>query len=189
MKRLETHYRDAERDRPGFYHFAQNNPGGRFIIDADLTVNVVIEARDHRHANWLADEIGIDFRDGHGGDRWDPQFAGDGPRWRTLEEVEAHYAGVVWNGFFVKPGQPAVHIYTLDGRKVTLEIETQVERIEAALLAALPGVEPHEPGDVIQGVIAALREPHDRVVGVLWSLVEAGKVVVLPDRRLRGVGA
>ncbi len=64
-----------------FYHFSQNNSGGKFTFDAKrgITNHVVIEAKDADHANERAESIGLYF-DGCAtgpdcsccGDRWDP---------------------------------------------------------------------------------------------------------------------
>ncbi|AWN07360.1 hypothetical protein SEA_NABI_66 [Streptomyces phage Nabi] len=66
-----------------FFEFNQNNSGGSFAYDADagITHHVIIEADDARHANYLAERIGLYF-DGSGdceccGSRWYEQWEDD----------------------------------------------------------------------------------------------------------------
>lgn len=60
-----------------WYQFSQNNSGGIFILDANLSINVYIEAHSPQEANQRAEELGIYFYGvGEGmdcpccGDRW-----------------------------------------------------------------------------------------------------------------------
>lgn len=85
-----------------FYHFRQNNSGGRFVQNDDLDVSVLIEANDAREANDLAERIGIYF-DGVAndmdceccGDRWHPVSDYDGKPFphRYGEILEKNEAG------------------------------------------------------------------------------------------------
>jgi len=59
-----------------FYTYNQNNSGGKFHFDevAGITRYVVVEANDYKHADYLAERIGLYF-DGYGdcpccGERW-----------------------------------------------------------------------------------------------------------------------
>jgi hypothetical protein len=68
-----------------YYHYSQNNSGGDFVFDEDLTLNVVIEAESTEHADERAERLGIYFdgvpkgRDCECcGDRWDRTFEHDG---------------------------------------------------------------------------------------------------------------
>ena len=47
----------------GFFHFLQNNSGGKFIFDATrgLSVHVIVEGSDIDEVNFRANEIGIYF--------------------------------------------------------------------------------------------------------------------------------
>lgn len=67
-----------------FFHYSQNNSGGVFDIDIDkgITPDVIIEARDAKHADERAQEIGIYFYgidSGYDceccGDRWSKQWS------------------------------------------------------------------------------------------------------------------
>ena len=68
-----------------FFTFHQNNSFGRYVTDAKVTFNVIIEAGNASHAKMLAEQIGIYFngcRDGRDcpccGDRWyEPWDEGD----------------------------------------------------------------------------------------------------------------
>ncbi len=57
-----------------FFHFHQNNSGGRFDVNENVTVNVIIEAADADDANERAERIGIYFDDSRDckccGSRW-----------------------------------------------------------------------------------------------------------------------
>ena len=44
-----------------YYHYRQNNSGGSFIVNSDVTVNVIIEADSADDANEKAKDIGIYF--------------------------------------------------------------------------------------------------------------------------------
>lgn len=63
-----------------FYHYSQNNSGGRFDFDESngITHHVIIEANTYTHANELAEHKGLYF-DGYGdceccGNRWHEQW-------------------------------------------------------------------------------------------------------------------
>ncbi|HEX7646338.1 MAG TPA: hypothetical protein VF450_02885 [Noviherbaspirillum sp.] len=66
-----------------FFHFSQNNSGGHFDEDANVSHHVIIEAESAAHANERAEECGLYF-DGCDagidcsccGDRWD-RLCGD----------------------------------------------------------------------------------------------------------------
>lgn len=121
---------------PGFFLFSQNNSGGTFDIDDKVAPTVIIEANSAAAANDYAEGIGIYFNGCDAGtdcsccgDRWYKQY-GDEPEYKTLEEVEAEWSNPVkrYEGNFpwthnrsqwCKIGEPYVHIYTLDGRKIT----------------------------------------------------------------------
>ena len=62
------------------------------------------------------------------------------------------------------------------------------QRIESAILDALPGDGPQEPRRVILLVSYSLRVPYDTIVGALWTLIEEGQIELLPDRRVRRAG-
>lgn len=116
-----------------FFVFDQNNSSGTFDIDDRVAPWVIIEANCADDANTYAKNIGIYF-DGCAkgidcsccGDRWQKQYSA-GPQYKTLNEVEADWSTAVkrydaWThdrSRWGKKGEPYVHIYTLDGRKIT----------------------------------------------------------------------
>lgn len=70
-----------------FYHFDQNNSGGKWDYDekSGIGMNVIVEAYDHDHANILAECIGLYFNGCMScidcpccGDRWYVQCEYDG---------------------------------------------------------------------------------------------------------------
>lgn len=69
-----------------FYCFNQNNSGGSFIIEesSGISETVIIEAKDARHANSRARQIGLYFNGCASGidcsccgDRWGEKFSDD----------------------------------------------------------------------------------------------------------------
>lgn len=63
------------------YNFNQNNSGGSFDIDADVTYDVLVEASNYNEANSIAEELGIYFFGCSSGmdcsccgDRWSPAY-------------------------------------------------------------------------------------------------------------------
>lgn len=110
-----------------FFSFRQNNSGGRWDIDPKrgISVNVIVEADDWEHANYLAERIGLYF-DGSGdcgccGTRWSSL-------WKYDEGTPApmHYSQEVGEnkparltGFGIKwtdQGQPEGYIHHSDKR-------------------------------------------------------------------------
>ena len=68
-----------------FYEFGQNNSGGSFVIDNDLTCHVIIEADNDKEANKLAEGVGVYFNGCDDnidcnccGDRWYEQYEEEG---------------------------------------------------------------------------------------------------------------
>lgn len=64
-----------------FYHYRQQNSGGKYVIDDKLRINVIIEADSFVKANVRARALGMYFdgvKEGidcpHCGDRWVPQY-------------------------------------------------------------------------------------------------------------------
>jgi hypothetical protein len=116
-----------------FYHFSQNNSGGSFHFDEQrgITHNVIVEANDYRHANQLAEDIGIYF-DGCDsgqdcsccGDRWYSQWGEtDGKDVPSIygEPVESQVSSIAW----MPPGKETV-VHYLDGRKEWFGVVTKV---------------------------------------------------------------
>lgn len=90
-----------------FYEFTQNNSGGSFHVNDDLTVRVMIEADTAEEANSKAEDLGMYWdgcEKGHDckccGDRWYPAW-GDGMefpyRYGTMTEKEAKEIAVAYN--------------------------------------------------------------------------------------------
>lgn len=97
-----------------FYHYDQNNSGGSFQIDDDVTVNVYIEADSEEEANSKAEEVGIYF---DGCDRdWDCPCCGD--RWSRAsnwDKAEKVPCPSEWDKMWVKEGEAHTIIYYKDG--------------------------------------------------------------------------
>ena len=101
-----------------FYHFDQNNSGGRFHNDDRVCNHVIIEARYASEANSRAEGLGIYFDGVENdidcpccGDRWyqawgqgedEPQIHGEHPATR--------------DDWFVEPGEVFCRVFYLDGR-------------------------------------------------------------------------
>lgn len=116
----------------GWYEFRQNNSGGSFQIDDDVTIYVLIQAASAKEANIKAEEIGIYFDgcyNGHDcnccGDRWyeasDPMDSFITCDWENNHLATDHtnirdYAQAVANGdSWVDKGEPPIILYFLDG--------------------------------------------------------------------------
>ena len=100
-----------------FYEFHQNNSGGSFVFNEDLSYKVIIEARSADEANRKAEEIGIYFNgcdDGTDcsccGDRWYPA---DG---YGASDTADTFIDPKWTWWTDKDGTYMV-IHYLDGRK------------------------------------------------------------------------
>jgi len=115
----------------GWYEFRQNNSGGSFQMDNDLTVHVLIQAASTGEANTKAQDIGIYFdgcSDGLDcdccGDRW--YEAGDAMEsfttynWSDRFEPKKHanvreYAQAVADAvMWAEDGKPSVILYYAD---------------------------------------------------------------------------
>jgi hypothetical protein len=117
-----------------FYHFSQNNSGGRFDFNetAGITHNVIVEAIDYRHANMLAEDIGLYF-DGDGdcdccGNRWYSQWDySDG------HDVPSIYGEPVANGVsttqWMPDGKETV-VHYLDGRKEWFGVISKKKKVK-----------------------------------------------------------
>lgn len=110
-----------------FYTYNQNNSGGSFIINDDVTIAVIIEADSANEANNKAEEVGIYF-DGCGndgpdcpccGDRWYRAYGDEGDEQPSIygtpieESTSSRYSRSRW----AEEGQPYAHVYYKDGTK------------------------------------------------------------------------
>lgn len=103
-----------------FYEYNQNNSGGHFDVDNEVTVEVFIEAPSAERANAIAESVGIYFDgcdDGRDceccGDRWSRAST-----WNVVEQDKLEETNT--NSGWVKPGQAWRHIYFADGTKKSL---------------------------------------------------------------------
>ena len=100
-----------------FYTFDQNNSGGSFINDNNVTNYVIIEADDYRFANIIAEDKGIYFNGCEEdidcpccGDRWYPAYGkGD-----TDPLVYGENPGL-YDCMWVKKGEVYCRVYYKDG--------------------------------------------------------------------------
>lgn len=80
-----------------FFHYSQNNSGGKFDIDEDrgISVNVIVEAANSEEADCRAEEIGLYFNGADEGK--DCSCCGD--RWYTVygegSEAPAYYGELI----------------------------------------------------------------------------------------------
>ena len=105
-----------------YYIYEQNNSGGSFDIDENVTVTVVIEADSAKEANAIALDKGIYF-DGVSderdcaccGDRWHPTTENEYDKETTVEGLfKSNHSRALKNG------QPYMHIYHKNRSKQTL---------------------------------------------------------------------
>ena len=101
-----------------FYHFNQNNSGGRWQIDGKLCHHVIIEAANATEANGLAEELGIYFNGVEDG--CDCECCGD--RWHSVwgqgkaEPLIYVDHPATYNDCFAEPGEVFCRVFYLDGR-------------------------------------------------------------------------
>jgi hypothetical protein len=118
-----------------WYEFRQNNTGGDFEVDENVTIKVFIEAASSNEANSLAENVGI-YYDGSTdgvdcpccGDRWyevtegykkatityyDPEEDKWAEKWKTTSNLQLAANHETW----VKVGQPAIITYDRDNNK------------------------------------------------------------------------
>ena len=119
-----------------FYHYRQNNSGGSFILDDDVTVHVIIEAESAEQADRRAESIGIYF-DGCSngmdcpccGDRWTSQYNKGDKEPLVYGENPQAFAdsdlGIRWWG-----EKPAVYIYYANGDKKAIYSNKQMRGIK-----------------------------------------------------------
>ena len=105
-----------------FYNYRQNNSGGSFELNDDVSYNVIIEANSGAEADERAEEIGMYF-DGCDkemdcpccGDRWYSAQGEEGDATPLLFGKPAEEHEEQW----AKPGEGYCHVYYLNGEKKT----------------------------------------------------------------------
>ena len=111
-----------------FYTYRQNNSGGGFVVNDDVTLVVIFQADNSADANYRAQGVGIYFDGvdkgidcGCCGDRWAEAWSDDGdPEPMIYGEPIA-----TWNSWFNQPGQPYAHVYYKDGSKKSFKEESE----------------------------------------------------------------
>lgn len=83
-----------------FFTYRQNNSGGRYEFNDNLSAYVIIEAKSPEEANKRAEELGIEFDEGCStcGDRWDRADEWDS------EEIPMIYNKDVSKGLYKESG-------------------------------------------------------------------------------------
>ncbi len=118
-----------------WFDYNQNNSGGRFTVNEDVTYDVFIQAANADAANSRAEDVGIYF-DGCAkgfdcyccGNRWSEAY---GPRdsftyhsWKSGEihcpDMESYAMVTAQNNSWAKPGEPAAILYYANGDKATI---------------------------------------------------------------------
>jgi hypothetical protein len=113
----------------GWYEFRQNNSGGSFVMDDDVSIYVLIQAASNYEANAKAQDIGIYFdgcSDGRDcdccGDRWyEAYHAVDSFRVYGFRNPSEHsnvrdYAqALADDSMWAKDDKPSVILYYADG--------------------------------------------------------------------------
>lgn len=105
-----------------YYHFSQNNSGGRWKVDDDFAEDVIITARTVDEANRRAEDVGIYF-DGCNSDR-DCNCCGDRwyPQYQESESVEPTIHGMSLSEYISdsSSGRAKIIIHHSDGTRETL---------------------------------------------------------------------
>lgn len=103
-----------------FFTFCQNNSGGSFQIDENVTEYVIIEAKNANHANSFAEWFGIYF-DGCENDR-DCSCCGD--RWYRVNDYDGKDKPMIYGkdpsehkSFFNNKGHTYCYVYYLNGKR------------------------------------------------------------------------
>lgn len=101
-----------------FYTFVQNNSGGSFVVNSEVTTYVIIEADSADEANQIAESKGIYFDGCATGD--DCECCGD--RWYTVDGYDAEQVPSIYGedpamykGGWVKPEEPYCIVYEKSG--------------------------------------------------------------------------
>jgi len=103
-----------------FYHYRQNNSGGDFVVNDNVTYNVIIEANNAKQANAIAEAVGLYFH-GFGdcpccGNRWSEAWEDEeGDSTPMIYDTPAQEFKETW----AELGEPSVYIYYADDRKET----------------------------------------------------------------------
>lgn len=101
-----------------FYEYRQNNSGGTFTVNEEVTIHVIIEADNDDQANSIAEEIGIYF-DGCDkgrdcsccGDRWDRNYSEGDPEPSIYYHTPPEDFSCPW----VEDGEVYCRVYFKDG--------------------------------------------------------------------------
>lgn len=105
-----------------FYTYRQNNSGGEFTVNSDVTVTVIVEADNADRADSRAEKLGIYFNGVNDdidceccGDRWSPAYDRDGTETPMVygQPVESYKTLTR----FIRPDEPSIYVYYLDGSK------------------------------------------------------------------------
>lgn len=103
-----------------FFTFHQNNSGGRFQIDSNVTQFVIIEANDANHANSIAEWFGIYFDGYEKG--FDCSCCGD--RWYRVDDYQGEDKPMIYDedpseykSMWIGKGHPYCYVYYLNGER------------------------------------------------------------------------
>lgn len=106
-----------------FFHYNQNNSGSSFIIDDNVHINVIIEAKSAKLADRKAQKIGIYFNgcdDGTDceccGDRWHPAYEDYGAEVPSIYDQPLSNPAPKDSMRWTNDGIRA-YVYYADGRK------------------------------------------------------------------------
>lgn len=118
-----------------WFEYRQNNSGGSFQIDNDVSIYVLIQAEDRVSANRKAEEVGIYFNgvsDGRDcdccGDRWSEpwdeleefsvySWTGKGGSRKIYDNVLDYAQALADGDMWAKKGKPSVIVYFINGVK------------------------------------------------------------------------
>jgi hypothetical protein len=120
-----------------WFEYRQNNSGGSFEINDDVSIYVLIQADDRVSANRKAEEVGIYFdgvSEGHDcsccGDRWSEpwdeleefsvySWAGKGDSRKIYDNVLDYAQALADGDMWAEKGKPSVIVYFANGVKRT----------------------------------------------------------------------
>lgn len=122
MKIVKVETKTKEIGKPKFYEFRQNNSGGSFHVNENVTHFVFVEAYNGEDANSRAKQHGIYFNSSYDCPCCGPRWESIDDRWddyyQSIEEVYKRMNDYLRDyGGWMKADEPEAYIYFIDGSK------------------------------------------------------------------------
>lgn len=136
--------------RTKFYHFRQNNSGGRYRINETKGIahNVIVEATSYQDANQRAEDIGLDFSMNDSceccGSRWTEQYSEDGTEVPTMygQEPVDWYTDPSWSWASL---DHLMVVHYLNGEKVFVRNAKDAESLGSKVVSTVQPITEESP--------------------------------------------